>query len=67
MNLVYFILFTYFFGVVINSFIVLFLVDSHRKHRAVTSFAENFDYKKTFKFIFLSWYSFNKALTKLLE
>lgn len=65
MSVVYMILGIYIIGMIINSLIVLTLIFHHKKTHIVTSINESFDFKKTLQFIFLSWYSFNKALEKI--
>lgn len=66
-ELIFYILLTYLFGVGVNALLVLLLISEHKRTHVVTSVGESFDFKKTLRFILLSWYSFNKALTRFLD
>jgi len=57
----------YFLGVIINSLIALVLIINHKRTHIVTSVSESFDPLKMVKFVFLSWYSFDKAVIKVLN
>lgn len=67
MDIIYMILEVYFLGVIINSFIALVLIINHKRTHIVTSVSESFDPLKMVKFVFLSWYSFDKAVIKVLN
>jgi len=67
MDIIYMILGVYFLGVIVNSFIVLVLIANHKRTHIVTSVSESFDFLKMLKFVFLSWYSFDKAVIKVLN
>jgi hypothetical protein len=67
MDIIYMILGVYFLGVIINSLIALVLIINHKRTHIVTSVSESFDPLKMVKFVFLSWYSFDKAVIKVLN